>query len=172
MMSTVHRPTPRFKVGDWVSFQYGPRQVWAQVIEDRGSLGVNRRRLYRIRVGEESGEPAAFEVPEDDLRPAQPDREAVIEYLKQGGLLDILRANLGGGRGQPKVWLTFDSHGRLIHTFNAERGLIGGAAVPFFALHGNAVFAPKTEEVVSYLGSFGLSRDDARDVLDFVGTEP
>jgi len=171
-MSTAHRSTPRFKVGDWVSFQYGPRQVWAQIIEDRGSLGVNRRRLYRIRVGEESGESTAFEVPENDLRPALPDREAVIKYLEQGGLLEILRANLGGGRSQPKAWLTFDSHGKLIHTFNAERGLIGGATVPFLALRGNAVFSPKTEEVLSFLSRFGLSHDDAREVLDLVGTEP
>jgi hypothetical protein len=171
-MSTAQRATPRFKVGDWVSFQYGPRQVWAQVIEDRGCLGVNRRRLYRIRVGEESEESRAFEMPEDDLRPARPQRAAVMDYLKNGGLLEILRANLGGGRSQPRVWLTFDSHGKLTHTFDAARGLIGGAVVPFFALHGNAVFKPKAEEVVSFLGDFGLSHDDAREVMNFVGTGP
>jgi hypothetical protein len=111
-------------------------------------------------------------MPEDDLRSAQPQRDAVIDFLKKGGLLEILRANLGGGPSQPRVWLTFDSHGKLTHTLDASRGSIGGAVVPFFALHGNKVFTPKTEEVVSFLGSFGLSRNDAREVLNFVGTEP
>ena len=137
-MSTAHRQEARFRVGDWISFRYGPRQVWAQVIEDRGPLGVNGRRLYRVRMDQESGESVAFEVTEDDLTPAQPDRTEIIDYLTRGGLLQILRSNLGGGPRQPRVWLTFNPHGRLSHTFTAERGLVGGATVPFFALHEEA----------------------------------
>jgi hypothetical protein len=69
-MSTT-RKTPRFRVGDWVSFLYGPRRVRAEVVEDRGPLGVNRRRLYRVRLERDLGESITFEMPEDDLEAAE-----------------------------------------------------------------------------------------------------
>jgi hypothetical protein len=53
---------PRFLVGDWVRFQYGTRTARAQVIEDRGRLGVARRRLYRVRLAEDATADA-FEMP-------------------------------------------------------------------------------------------------------------
>ena len=105
-MSTVGVKPPKFRVGDWVTFQYGARRVFAQVIEDRGPLGVNRRRLYRIRLDQDLNDPIAFEMPEDDLEKALPDKNAVIAYLKQGGLVRILQTNLQGGKNQPRVWLT------------------------------------------------------------------
>jgi hypothetical protein len=176
-MSTAHRKTARFKVGDWVSFRYGVRPVWAQVIEDRGLLGVGRTRLYRIRMGDEPGgeeseEPVEFEVPEDDLTRARPEHGAVIDYLKQGGLLAILQSNLGGGRSQPRVWLTFDPRGKIVHTFDKARGLFGGKTVPFFALQEYLVFRPKEDEVIEFLTSFGSSESEARDVIKAVGTAP
>src|SRR4051794_21613724 len=113
-MSTAQKHAPRFRVGDWVSFPYGLRQVWAQVVEDRGSLGVNRRRLYRVRVDQDPGEPIESEVPEDELTPARLAKEAVVDYLTQGGLLSLLRSNLGGGPDPPRAWLTLDSRGRVM----------------------------------------------------------
>ena len=171
-MSTTHQLAPQFQVGDWVSFPYGSRRVSAQVIEDRGPLGVGRRRLYRVRVGDESGESVAFEVPETDLSRVELDREQVIQYLKEGGLLAILRSNLGGGRGTPRAWLTLDTQGRPIHTSDPERGLVGGGAVPFFALQEYRVFAPKREEVVGFLSTFGLTPFEAEDVVRSVGMVP
>src|SRR6516164_7194355 len=109
-MSTARQsaPRPRFRVGDWVSFLYGAGRVWAQVVEDRGPLGVNRRRLYRIRLDWNPEEPITFEVPEDDLQPADtPDKAAVLRYLKEGGLVAVLQSNLVRGREQPRAWLTF-----------------------------------------------------------------
>jgi hypothetical protein len=171
-MSTAQKAAPRLKIGDWVSFPYGTRRVWAQVIEDRGPLGVNGRRIYRIRLGEESGESIAFEVPEDDLAPVHADKDVIIEYLKRGGLIAILQSNLVGGRDQPRAWLAFDPQGRLIHTLSRERGLIGGATVPFFALQEYHIFTPKSGEVNDFLTSFGLSRTEAEDVVRSVGTAP
>jgi hypothetical protein len=171
-MSTVKEPAPRFRVGAWVSFFYGTQPVWAQVIEDRGPLGVNRRRLYRIRLDWESDEPIAFEVPEDDLVAAVLDKAAVLKYLKEGGLVAILRSNLGGGRDQPRAWLTFDSRGNVTHTFVPERGLIGGAPVPFFALIESRVFTAKQPLVIDFLTTFHLTRAEAEDVIRSVGTAP
>jgi len=41
------------------------------------------------------------------------------------------------------------------HTFDAQRGVIGGSAVPFFALHEDRVFAGKKGQVIEFLASFG-----------------
>jgi hypothetical protein len=78
-------------VGDWVSLLYGPRRVLAQIVEDRGLLGMNGRRLYRVRLDPEQGEiPTAFEVPEEGLEPAEepggvnPLLKAALEYLGRG----------------------------------------------------------------------------------------
>jgi hypothetical protein len=133
---------------------------------------VNRRRLYRIRIGDEQNEEVMFEVPEDELAPVESNRLDVINYLKSGGLVNILRSNLGGGPDQPKVWLSFGPHGNLTHTFIKERGFIGGRAVPFFALQGNQVFTPESDKVVEFLSGFGLSRAEAEDVIRSVGRFP
>src|SRR4051794_31653080 len=130
-MSMVHTTSARFKVGDWVSFQFGARRATAQIIEDRGPLGVNGERIYRIRLDRDSTEPDEFELREAQLEPASlPDKSAVLKYLKEGGLVAILRSNLTGGKQQPKVWLSYTPRGAATHTFTARRGVIGGATVP------------------------------------------
>lgn len=172
-MSTTKKASGRFKVGDWVSFPYGARTVTAQVIEERGPIGVNRRRLYRIRLDRESTEPDAFEMPEDELENVPPPfPAAIMNYMKEGGLVDILRSNLGGGRNQPRAWLTYTPRGEVTHTLEAGRGVIGGSVVPFFALHEDKVFAGKENEVVAFLASFGLNRAEAKEVVSAVGTAP
>jgi hypothetical protein len=71
-MASVKRSAPRFRVGDWVSFPYGSRQESAQIIEDRGLLGVHGRRLYRVRLGIDQEDPTTFEMPEENLEAADP----------------------------------------------------------------------------------------------------
>ena len=171
-MRTQRKPAARFRVGDWVSFLYGPRRVWAQMIEDRGLLGVNRRRLYRVRLDQDSGESIAFEVPEDDLEAAVLEKGAVLRYLREGGLAAILRANLAGDRDHQRVWLTFTPRGDIVHTFTADRGLSGGAPAPSSAWHEGKVFTGKQGEVIKFLTSFGLTRTEAEDVLRALGTAP
>jgi hypothetical protein len=123
-------------------------------------------------VGENAGEPDTFEVREDDLASAQPERAEIVNYLREGGLVAILRSNLAGGKQQPKAWLAFDPRGALTHTFTAERGVIGGAPVPFFALHENHIFTPKVGEVIDFVMRFGLTRSDAEDIVRSVGATP
>jgi hypothetical protein len=147
--------------------------VLAQVVEDRGPLGVNRRRLYRIRLDQEQGESFTFEVAEEDLEPARmPDKAALMRYLREGGLVAILRANLDGSRDGPRAWLTFTPRGGVAHTFEADRGLIGGKPVPYFALHEGKVFTGKAKDVVNFLASFGLTRAEAEETIRVVGTAP
>jgi hypothetical protein len=153
-----------------VTIQYGTEPWLAQVLEDRGRIGVEGTRFYRIRL-QDSDEDAAFEAREQDLEPAVlPDKAAVLRYLRDGGLVAILSANLAGGRHQPRAWFTFGPEGGVVHTFSADRGLIGGATVPFFALHDGKVFAAKQKEVRTFLATFGLTPDEAEGVLRAVGT--
>jgi hypothetical protein len=172
------KPRPKFRVGDWVIFHYVSRPVQAQIVEDLGPLGVNRRRLYEVRFDWDRGSKTSI-MPEDEMQPIDPpvewvppDKAAVLRYLKDGGLVAILRANQLGGPEEPRVWLAHDGRGDVGHTFSAARGVIGGASVPFFALHGGKVSAPKRDEVIGFLTGLGLKRAEAREVVDAVGTAP
>ncbi len=69
-MSSARKQAPRFRVGDWVTLPYGPQRVLAQVIEDRGRLGMSRQRLYRVRLGPDREEIDTFEIREEFLQPA------------------------------------------------------------------------------------------------------
>jgi hypothetical protein len=105
-MSLTKRLAPLFRVGDWVSFQYGPRRVLGQVVEDRGRLGVRGRRLYRIRLDLDPGEKTDFEMREEDLESATgPDAQA----RGKGGTVAIQRtmSYFGEGNdqhGMPDPW--------------------------------------------------------------------
>jgi hypothetical protein len=59
------RRTPR--VGDRVWLRLGARRVRAEVIEDRGLIGVAGRRLLRIRQsGSGDDPPRVYEVPAEE----------------------------------------------------------------------------------------------------------
>jgi hypothetical protein len=166
-MSAVKARPPKFRLGDWVTFHYGAWPVVAQIIEDRGPLGVGRRRLYRIRFDQELNEPISFEMPEDDMEKAVPDRAAILRYLKGGGLMEILKTNTQGGpiQNQPRGWLTFGPQGEVTFTFTAERGLVGcGATVPF-----QGWVPHRQEHVLPFLQSFGLTREEAEEVMEAAG---
>jgi len=71
-MSSVKKKPPRFHIGDWVKFDYGPKKVSAMIVEDRGLLGIQGRRLYRVQLDKELGEASTFEVPENELETEPP----------------------------------------------------------------------------------------------------
>ncbi|MBX3413529.1 MAG: hypothetical protein KF708_12635 [Pirellulales bacterium] len=158
-------------VGDWVSFDYGSQRIWAQIIEDRGGLGVRGRRLLRLRFRRGSEE-VAFEMPEDELVRENLSRSSVIDFLKHGGLVEILHSNLTGG-SEPRVWLTLSPQGKIGFTFEKDRGIVGGEVVPFNALTRDhrKVFLPDREGVIGFVKSFGLTQSEAEDVVRSVGTE-
>ena len=69
MKSTPMSATIR--VGDHVRFDYGAREVLAEVIEDRGPIGVGGRQIIRVRlIGDEwHGAQLDFEVPAEQVTP-------------------------------------------------------------------------------------------------------
>lgn len=98
-MNSAKRQRPRFRVGDWVSFQYGPRQVSAKVVEDRGQLGVLGQRLYRVQLDDNRGDASAFEMPENELDTADvPLRQSFqVRYNRQGNTNAWLASTVNEG---------------------------------------------------------------------------
>jgi len=86
-MSSTKKHAPRFHIGDWVSFNYGPEKMLAKVLEDRGPLGVRGRRLYRVQPDDQLGQASAFEMPEDELvMEAPPVRQSYdVRYHREEG---------------------------------------------------------------------------------------
>ena len=82
----------------------------------------------------------SVEISEEEVEPANGaeipslEKNEIIDYLKHGGLIAMLRSNLAGGKNQPRVWLCRDTLGNVTHTFAEDRGLLGGGLVPFGAL--------------------------------------
>jgi hypothetical protein len=175
-MSTVKAKRPKFRWGDWVSFPYGGggRRAFAQITQYEKPLLVRGRHLYRVRLEQPYSEPAEFTTTDDEMEKAVPDKAAILRYLKQGGLVDILQTNLRDGEAPPRVWLTFTPQGELTHTLNPGLKVAGkGTPAPFFAVLKNKVYAPDKAKVVEYLKtSFGLTREEAEDVVQAVGTAP
>jgi hypothetical protein len=62
---------PRFRVGDWVSWVAGDSKHLAVVIEDRGPIGVQHRRHYRLREYPLWTDPVEYGMSEDHLQPAE-----------------------------------------------------------------------------------------------------
>jgi len=59
----------RFKIGDLVTFKYGPRTVQGVVKENRGPIGIKGRVLYLVEFPPESGSTylSRIELPADEL---------------------------------------------------------------------------------------------------------
>jgi hypothetical protein len=125
-MSTSAKPTSRFRVGDWVSFLYGPRKVRAQVIEDRGPLGVHGRRIYRVRLDLENGQSTSFEQLEDDLESADapestnPLLKATLGYLRQGRQFTKISPERHTAKPERKVAFHFSDNSEEVHTFQCD----------------------------------------------------
>lgn len=178
-MSKTHGRPP-FRVGDHVRVDYGLHKFFGVVVEDRGPIGVGRRWLFQVDVPMDPDEPMKVEVPEDEMELIPPgadvsppmDKQKISDYLIHGGLVSMLWSNFAGGKNQPRAWLCLDQLGNVTHTFNPERGVVGGRIVPFWALHEGKVFAAKRDLVLSFLQSFGLNRQEAEKVVSQVGTAP
>ncbi|MBL8800033.1 MAG: hypothetical protein JNM56_39485 [Planctomycetia bacterium] len=170
---------PAFRVGDRVRFNFGKRRISGVVVEDRGPIGVQGRRLFQVDVPLDPFDPMTLELPESEMEaipagetPAPLDRQAIIDYLIHGGLISILRTNLAGGKYQPRAWLSRSQLGNVTYTLVEERGMVGGAIVPVGAIYTNKVAKAKRDQVVKFVESFGLTRPEAERVISEVGTGP
>ena len=65
------KPVAKFRVGDRVQFESGGPKwrhtVWGTIVEVRGPIGINGRRLYFIDVPMDPDEPLRTVMEEDEL---------------------------------------------------------------------------------------------------------
>lgn len=66
MKKKSSKKTVSVRVGDKVRVTVGSRTVMAEIIEDRGRIGVRGKRLFRVRMNTA----LETEVPADELTPA------------------------------------------------------------------------------------------------------
>jgi hypothetical protein len=67
----ARKPVPIPTVGSRVRFAIGGRRVVGTVVEDRGNIGIEGRKLLRVRVELTGGaEPLEFEIPAADVSAA------------------------------------------------------------------------------------------------------
>ena len=65
--TTKKRPPPRVRVGDRVRFRVGTREIVAEVVEDRGYIGVNGRHAVAVSFVGDDGEVEKLDWPADEL---------------------------------------------------------------------------------------------------------
>jgi hypothetical protein len=178
-MSTTQGQTS-FHVGDRVQIDFGRRKLTGVIVEDLGAIGAHGRRFFQVDIPMDPFEPMSVELPEQEIEAMAPgteaagliDKQKIMGYLVNGGLISILRSNLSGGKNQPRAWLCLDQLGNVTHTFIPERGLTGGQLVPFWAMQEDKVFTTKQDAVVSFVESFGLNHQEAKKVISEVGMAP
>jgi len=72
LMQVPDKTPGKFRVGDRVRILHGFRGVIADVIEDRGRIGVRGRRLYRVKFRLDEWDEHTSELPEDSLEAVAP----------------------------------------------------------------------------------------------------
>jgi hypothetical protein len=88
-MRTIKEKPGKYRVGDWVSFLYGPRLVLGQIVEDHGPIGFRGRRLYVVRL-DKSEESELCTSAEEELQPATEADRLAWQKTRKIGVQQIL----------------------------------------------------------------------------------
>jgi hypothetical protein len=178
MKSRNGKPAPKYRFGDRVQFEFGGRIVWGMITEDRGIIGHDGRRVYYVSMPFDPYDSELNIKDEEELEPdtisrVPLEKAEIIGFLKNSGLTSILVWNPSSEREDPAVWLSRGAHGQITYTFSARRGMIGGRMIPYLAHQTpGRIVAEKREEVADFLLSFGLTPEEAEDVIQAVGVTP
>lgn len=173
-MSTTTQADTQFHNGDWVGYGQGRFETTARILADYGPLGAGGHRLYRVGLEGSNEEPVStIDLPERMLRAVDDRTAAIMNFLTADQMLvKLLVRNIDGGSNQPRGWMKVDPQSGVQVFYQETPSGIGGRMIPFGAVEGGLVFAPKIPEVVSFLGGFGLTESQARAVISTVGTYP
>jgi hypothetical protein len=172
------KPTAKFRVGDRVQFQWGGNKVWGTITEDGRIIGHNGPCWYTINIPQDPYEPHPWTKEEAELEPDTISRvpfekSEIIEFLKNSGLVAMLISSPWRGPEDPPVWLCRSPAGMITYTFLASHGMVGGKIVPHFTLRrGDKIDARRKDEVADFLLGFGLTPEEAEDVIRAVGVSP
>jgi hypothetical protein len=169
--------TAPFSIGDkvWVPLSVG--RTVGTIIEDRGRLGVSGERLFRVSIPHDPYDAEESVVSETEIeRLSKHDEkelqqkllpEQILDFLANGGLASILHRN-----SRDRVWLRLDPLGGVTYTFNEGYSTTGGQAPPLYVMYGEKIFEPEREQVIKFVESFGLTREQAQRVVRAIGTAP
>lgn len=100
------------------------------------------------------------------------DIEAVIDYLIDGRLVEILSRG-SGGKSSTKTWIYIKDNNKVGHTYNKNIAkdydkVYGGFEIPFFTLtnEGDKISKPKQGIVADWLKKIGLCLEQAKQVIN------
>ena len=93
---------------------------------------------------------------------------ASVLLLAGGALVELLKKHSGA----KAVWLTIKSDGSVTYTFLKPDLGCGGIAVPIDLIEDDKIFTVKQAEAEAFIRSFGLSHNDAEEVILRIGTAP
>lgn len=98
-LTQVPGQTPgRFRVGDRVRILHGFRGVIAEVVEDRGPIGVRGRRLYGVKFRVDEWNEHTTELPEESLEPVEAGPDAKPEMRSPAASSDPASDPSGAAR--------------------------------------------------------------------------
>jgi hypothetical protein len=72
LMHVPDKTLGKFRVGDRVRIRHGFRGMIAEVVEDRGRIGVGGRRLCAVKMRLDEWNEQSTELPEDSLEALEP----------------------------------------------------------------------------------------------------
>src|SRR5262245_41457824 len=133
-MAKIRVKKPKFRVGDRVWVEHMGRKLKGKIVEDLGPYGGGGgQHWYKIEMPNDPFDEPRYRHGTDDELELQdpnappeppPSKEEIIDFLKVGGLAGMLNIYTPNGHYQPRVWITRDSLGGLVHTVAPERGLV------------------------------------------------
>jgi hypothetical protein len=77
LLQVPGQPPGKFRVGQRVRLKHGFRGLIAEVVEDRGPIGVGGRRLYGVRLRLDPWNELTTERPEESLEPVDADSPSI-----------------------------------------------------------------------------------------------
>ena len=178
MTSRNGRPRGKYRVGERVQFQLGRNQVWGTITRVPEISRHHDRRWYHLSLSQDPDEPYDWLMDESEIEPDSISRvplakSEILEYFTNWGLVAMLISNLWSESRDWPVWLCRSMGGTVTYTFKPVHGLIGGKPIPQDTLRpGDKIDARRTDEVAEFLLGFGLTPEEAEDVIKAVGVAP
>jgi len=178
MPSGNGRLRPKYRLGVRVQFQLGGGPAWGTITRVPAISPHHNRRWYRLSLSQDPHEPYDWLMDESELEPDSISRvplekAEILEYFKNSSLVAMLISTEWGRPVDSPAWICRTMGGMITYTFNPSHGLIGGTPIPPVALRpGDRIDARKKDEVAEFLLSFGLTPEEAEDVIKAVGVAP
>ncbi len=179
MTSRNGRLRAKYRVGERVQFQLGGDQVWGTITRVPAISPHHNRRWYHLSLSQDPDEPYDWmaeesEMEADSISQAPLTKSEILEYLTNSGLEGMLISNPWSETAALPTWLCRSMGGTVTYTFDMSHGLIGGKPIPQFTLYrgGHRIDPRRKDEVAEFLLCFGLTPEEAEDVINAIGVAP